>query len=225
MIVLVIEDEASLLAAIEYNLRREGYAVLTAAAGPDGLRLALENKPDLILLDIMLPDMDGLEICRRVRRVSGVPILILSARGDEIDRVVGLEIGADDYLTKPFSMRELVARVRAMLRRAQMTVPEPERILQVDGLSMDPSRREVIASGASVTLKPREFDLLAFLVRHPGQVFSRDQLLERVWGYDFAGDTRTVDTHVKTLRDKLGDLASSPRWIETVRGVGYRLRN
>src|SRR5262245_18693539 len=203
--ILVIEDDSNLRTTIAYNLKREGYAVRAAEDGPAGLNLALDGQSDLVVLDLMLPGLDGFELCRRLRRESNVPILILSARGDEVDRVVGLEIGADDYLTKPFSMRELIARVRAMLRRAQLTRSTPEAgVLRLGDLQIDPARRDVAIDGRLVALKPREFDLLLFLARHPGQVFSREQLLERVWGYDYAGDTRTVDTHVKTLRDKLG---------------------
>jgi len=181
------------------------------------------------VLDLMLPGIDGLEVCRRLRQRSTVPILMLTARDSEIDRVVGLEVGADDYLPKPFSMRELLARVKAILRRAELDriVPQPvppDRVV-ADGLVVYLSRRRVEADGTPVALKPREFDLLAFLASHPGQVFSRSQLLHHVWGFEFAGDTRTVDVHVRSLRTKLGDRAEDSRWIETVWGVGYRLRD
>ncbi|HEY7067443.1 MAG TPA: response regulator transcription factor, partial [Chloroflexota bacterium] len=185
--------------------------------------------PDVVVLDLMVPGIDGLEVCRRLRQRSAVPILMLTARDTEIDRVVGLEVGADDYLAKPFSMRELLARVKAILRRADLDraaqqPAAPDR-LALDGLTVYPGRRRVEVDGQAVALKPREFDLLAFLASHPGQVFSRAQLLTHVWGYDFAGDTRTVDVHVRSLRTKLGDRADDARWIETVWGVGYRLRD
>ena len=176
----------------------------------------------------MLPGIDGLEVCRRLRQRGAVPILMLTARDSEVDRVVGLEIGADDYLSKPFSMRELLARVKAILRRAELDraageTLDPERI-EANGLTVFLGRRRVVADGVEVALKPREFDLLAFLARHRGQVFTRGQLLTQVWGYDYTGDTRTVDVHVRSLRTKLGDRADVPRWIETVWGVGYRFR-
>jgi DNA-binding response OmpR family regulator len=226
--ILIVDDEPNLRHTVGYNLRREGYEVVQAADGEAALGAAQSHPPDLVVLDLMLPGIDGLEVCRRLRQRSAVPILMLTARDSEIDRVVGLEVGADDYLAKPFSMRELVARVRAILRRAELNraarePAAPERI-SADGLILDLGRRRVEVDGAPVLLKPREFDLLAFLARHPGQVFSRAQLLTHVWGYDFAGDTRTVDVHVRSLRTKLGDRADDARWIETVWGVGYRFR-
>jgi DNA-binding response OmpR family regulator len=222
--ILVVEDEASLLAAITYNLRREGHDVLTATDGEQGLHVARQAEPDLLILDLMLPKLDGLEVCRVLRGESAVPILMLTARGEEVDRVVGLELGADDYLTKPFSMRELLARVKALLRRAQMVrhaVAPPERV-RVGALDIDLAGRRVTLRGRALTLKPREFDLLAFLAQHPGRVFTREHLLQRVWGYDYHGEARTVDVHVRWLREKLEEDPSSPRVIETVRGVGYR---
>lgn len=226
--ILIVDDESNLRHTVGYNLRREGHEVLEAAGGEAALAVAAAQGVDLVILDIMLPGMDGFEVCRRLRQRSGVPILMLTARDSEVDRVVGLEIGADDYLAKPFSMRELLARVKAMLRRADLdrpgTASAAEEGVVADGLTIQFGRRRVIVVGAEVPLKPREFDLLAFLARHPGQVFTREQLLARVWGYDYAGDTRTVDVHVRGLRDKLGDRADAPRWIETVWGVGYRFR-
>jgi DNA-binding response OmpR family regulator len=226
--ILIVDDEPNLRHTVGYNLRREGYEVVQAPDGEAALAAAQSQPPDLVVLDLMLPGIDGLEVCRRLRQRSAVPILMLTARDTEIDRVVGLEVGADDYLAKPFSMRELMARVKAILRRADLdrAVQQPvaaER-LAANGLIVYPGRRRVEVDGAPVALKPREFDLLAFLAGHPGQVFSRAQLLTHVWGYDFAGDTRTVDVHVRSLRTKLGDRAEDSRWIETVWGVGYRFR-
>jgi DNA-binding response OmpR family regulator len=226
--ILIVDDEPNLRHTVSYNLRREGHEVLEAADGEAALSTARGNMPDLVILDLMLPGIDGLEVCRRLRERSAVPILMLTARDTEVDRVVGLELGADDYLAKPFSMRELVARVKAILRRAELdravlVATAPDRI-DADGLTIHLGRRRVEAAGTEVGLKPREFDLLAFLARHPGQVFSRAQLLSQVWGYDYAGDTRTVDVHVRSLRTKLGDRADTPRWLETVWGVGYRFR-
>jgi DNA-binding response OmpR family regulator len=225
---LIVDDESNLRHTVGYNLRREGYDVLEAADGEAALAAAGARSLDLVVLDLMLPGIDGLEVCRRLRERGPVPILILTARGDEIDRVVGLELGADDYLAKPFSMRELLARVKAILRRAELSrsappPPAPTRLV-LDGLTVDLGRRRAAVDEEPVTLKPREFDLLAFLARHPGQVFTRAQLLEHVWGYDYVGDSRTVDVHVRSLRTKLGDRADAPRWIETVWGVGYRFR-
>jgi len=222
---LVIDDEANLRHTLGYALRQEGYEVLTADDGESGIAAFRASKPDLVILDVMLPRVDGLEVCRRLRKETDVPIIMLTARDSELDKIVGLEVGADDYLAKPFSVRELVARVRAALRRAARA-PEPPaaEALELNGLRVDVPRRRVTADGVEVPLKPKEFDLLAFLVEHPGRVFAREQILAKVWGFDYAGDSRTVDTHVKTLREKLGDRAERPRWIETVRGVGYRLR-
>lgn len=222
---LVIDDEANLRHTLSYALKQEGYEVLTAEDGEEGLRVFREGRPDLVILDVMLPRMDGFEVCRRLRKESDVPVVMLTARDTELDKIVGLEIGADDYLAKPFSVRELVARVRALLRRtARQADTSPAGPLERDGLALDITRHRVTREGSEVALKPKEFDLLAFLMERPGQVFSREQILTGVWGYDQAGDTRTVDTHVKTLRERLGEDAARPRWIETVRGVGYRFR-
>lgn len=223
--VLVIDDEPNLRHTLSYALRQEGYEVLTAGDGEEGLELFRQSKPDLVILDVMLPRQDGFEVCRRLRRESDVPVVMLTARDTELDKIVGLEIGADDYLAKPFSVRELIARVRALLRRAIRTErTESGEITQRAGLVVDPGRRRATRDGAEIALKPKEFELLAFLIARPGQVFTREQILAAVWGFDYAGDSRTVDTHVKTLRDRLGDDASLPRWIETIRGVGYRFR-
>lgn len=225
--ILVVDDEPNLLHSVAYSLRREGHEVITAADGEEALARARGERPDALVLDVMLPVMDGFEVCRQLRSDSTVPILMLTAKDSEIDRVVGLEIGADDYLTKPFSMRELLARVKAMLRRAGMMHAQPAappEVLRGDDLEIDLHRRRVVCQGREIAMKPKEFDLLAFLMARPGRVFTRDALLEQVWGYDYGGITRTVDAHVRSLREKLGDDADAPRWIETVRGVGYRFR-
>jgi DNA-binding response OmpR family regulator len=227
--ILIVEDEPSLRASIVYNLRRAGYEVVAAADGEQALAAWAAEPADLVLLDLMLPKVDGLEVCRRLRQSSSVPIVILTARADEVDRVVGLEVGADDYVTKPFSMRELIARVKAILRRRELLEQELRRPAGVDEtlthgvLTIEPSRRRISRGGKEVALKPKEFDLLLFLARHVGQVLSADQLIEQVWGYDSLGDVSTVRVHIRTLREKLEDDPSQPRLIETVRGVGYRL--
>ena len=224
MRLLIVDDDANLRHTLGYALRQEGFEVIAAEDGERGLEAFRQDRPDAIVLDLMLPNVDGFEVCRRIRRESDVPILMLTARDTEIDKVVGLELGADDYLAKPFSTRELVARVRALLRRTRpVRAPTPER-LESGALQLDAARHRVTLDGREVALKPKEFDLLAFFTGHPGQVFGREQLLASVWGFDFAGDSRTVDTHVKTLREKLGDDAEHPRWIDTLRGVGYRFR-
>jgi DNA-binding response OmpR family regulator len=227
--IMVVEDDLTLLETLEYNLAGEGYEVITAADGLTALEIAHEEKPDLIVLDLMLPRLDGFEVCRILRRETSVPILMLTARADEVDRVVGLEVGADDYLTKPFSMRELLARVKALLRRVRLTreemaveqgMPGTEQ-LAFDDLVIDLDRREVLVRDESLRLKPKEFELLVFLARHPGMALSRDLLLERVWGWDYGGGSRTVDVHVRWLREKVEADPASPERIVTVRGVGY----
>lgn len=223
--VLVIDDEQNLRHTLSYALQQEGYEVGTAVDGEEGIESFRSMRPDIVILDVMLPHMDGFEVCRRLRRESDVPIIMLTARDTELDKVVGLEIGADDYLAKPFSVRELIARIRAMLRRARPpAVTVTADVLRSPGLVLDVRRHRVERDGTQIELKPREFDLLAFLMAHQGQAFTRDQILAGVWGFDYAGDARTVDTHVKALRERLGDRAEAPRWIETVRGVGYRFR-
>ncbi len=231
--VLVVDDEANIREAIAFTLRREGFNVLEAETGLEGVELAARN-PDAIVLDIMLPGIDGLEVLRRVRAKSNVPVLMLSAKGDEIDRVIGLEIGADDYITKPFAMRELVARIRAIVRRVGMInepAPAPSPATTVTGngseihagqLVIDTASRIVTNNGEQVELNPKEFDLLAYFARHPGVVMSRDALLREVWGYEFRVDTRTVDVHVRWLRLKLEANPAAPRMLVTVRGSGYR---
>lgn len=222
--ILIVEDEPVLLETLAYNVQREGHQALTAADGRTALHLARTVHPDLLLLDLMLPEVSGLDICRTLRRERmTVPIIMLTARDQEIDKVVGLELGADDYLTKPFSMRELIARIGALLRRAQMTEAAhlDTTVLRAGPITLDLRARRLLSNGNPVPLKPREFDLLAFFLRHPGQVWSREQLLERVWGYEYA-DPRTVDVHVRWLRQKIEPDPSTPRYLQTVRGAGYR---
>ncbi|NPV09177.1 MAG: response regulator transcription factor [Anaerolineae bacterium] len=229
--VLIVEDEPTLVDTLRYNLARQGYTVITAMDGLAALELARREQPDLVLLDIMLPELDGIEVCRLLRQEMSVPIIMLTARDEEIDKVVGLEVGADDYITKPFSMRELLARVKANLRRVRMTRQDSgdgeadarAQKLVLRDIVIDLGRREVLRQGSPVALTPREFELLAFLARNRGIVLSRELILERVWGWDFAGGTRTVDVHIRGLREKLEDDPAHPSRIVTVRGAGYRL--
>jgi DNA-binding response OmpR family regulator len=227
--ILVVEDDLTLLETLEYSLAADGYQVVTAADGQSGLEAARKDQPDLIVLDIMLPGIDGLEVCRILRQETTVPILMLTARSGEVDRVVGLEVGADDYLVKPFSMRELQARIKALLRRVrlireEMAGPgdpsETQRLIFED-LTIDLDRHEVLRSDTPLHLKPKEFELLLFLARHRGVALSRDLILERVWGWDFDGGSRTVDVHVRWIREKIEADPSDPQRIVTVRGVGY----
>ncbi|MER3456642.1 MAG: DNA-binding response regulator [candidate division GAL15 bacterium] len=217
--ILVVDDERPLVDAVRFALHREGHQVEEALDGLQALELARSGRFDLILLDVMLPGMSGFEVCRILRQESDVAILLLTARSEETDRVVGLDLGADDYVTKPFSMRELLARVRAALRRRGM---QQSSALTVGDLVLDPARREVRCGQRVLTLAPKEYDLLQVLLRHAGRVLTRDQLVEHVWGYDYAGEERTVDVHVSWLRRKLREAGSTVR-IEAVRGVGYRL--
>jgi len=228
--ILVVEDDPTLLDTLEYNLARQQYQVYTASDGVSALDLARQEKPDLVVLDLMLPGLDGLEVCRILRQEMTVPILMLTARDDEIDKIVGLEVGADDYMTKPFSMRELLARIKAQLRRLSFTQQETNEAEPVSGsdrlvlgdLVMDAGRREVTLKGTPVRLKPKEYDLLLFLMRNRNMALSRDLILERVWGWDYDGGTRTVDVHVRWLRAKIEEDPAKPTRIITVRGVGYR---
>lgn len=224
--ILVVEDDANLLETLKYNLRKECYVVVAATDGEEAVSTARREKPDLIILDIMLPKMSGFEVCRILRKEMTVPILMLTAKADETDKVVGLEIGADDYMTKPFSLKELLARVRAMLRRSQMAETPLSAVpsaVKIGGLEVDIARHKASLSGALLELSPKEFELLAFLARNKGLVFSRDQLLEKVWGYDFTGDTRTVDVHMRWLRQKIEADPAHPQRLVTVRGTGYKL--
>ncbi|MGQ0604034.1 MAG: response regulator transcription factor [Anaerolineales bacterium] len=220
--VLLIEDEATVRDTLAMNLRAEKFDVVTASDGADGLRLARDEAPDLIILDLMLPELDGLSVCRMLRRDSDVPIIMLTARGTEMDRITGLETGADDYVVKPFSLGELLARVRATLRRVRADNRSATTKLSANELSLDLLSRRAYLNGGELKLTHREFDLLAELMRNQGAVLSRDLLLNRVWGYDYVGDSHTVDVHIRWLREKIEEDPSAPKRITTVRGVGYR---
>jgi len=225
--VLLVEDDPSILATLKYNLGMEGYEVIAVMDGAEALTLARSRTPNLIVLDVMLPIMSGMEVCRSLRAEGDtVPILMLTARAEEIERVVGLETGADDYMIKPFSVREVVAKVAAMLRRVEMLTAkdeeQPEERVGIGDIVIDLAGREVTRSGEVIHLRPKEYDLLVYLVLDRGRAFSRDQLLQHVWGYDYAGDTRTVDVHVRWLRQKIEEDPSSPKYVLTVRGLGYR---
>jgi len=224
--ILVVDDEPAIVDALRYNLEKSHHRVLVAQDGERALQLAASGAPDLVILDLMLPGIDGLEVCRRLRQAGQVPIIMLTARDEEVDRVVGLELGADDYVAKPFSMRELMARVKAVLRRAQAAPQAGGQPLTLGPLRLDPSRFEASWEMAAIRLSPLEFELLEALIRHPGQVLSRDQLLDSVWGYDYHGDTRAVDTAVKRLRARMREAsAQAADLLETVHGVGYKLRD
>ncbi len=227
--VLVVDDERVLTETIGYNLRREGYTTVNAYDGPGALVAARRERPDAIVLDVMLPGLDGFEVCRALRRESAVPIIMLTAREGELDTVLGLELGADDYLTKPFSMRELLARLKALLRRSELaeasqpvTPNEGDQPIRLGPLQIDPPQHRASWAGRPLELKPKEFELLLFLARNHNVVLSRDVLLERVWGYDYPVDTRTVDVHIRWLREKIETLPSTPVHLLTVRGLGYR---
>ncbi|GAB4144243.1 MAG: response regulator transcription factor [Candidatus Promineifilaceae bacterium] len=234
--ILIVEDDSTLRETLAYNLTRQGYTVITASDGRNAISLAEHHHPELILLDVMLPGLDGMEVCRRLRQQMSTPILMLTARSDEVDKVVGLEMGADDYITKPFSMRELLARIKAQLRRVRLTREEvaaeaeeesktlgkdTERLI-FDNLVIDQARREVLLNGLPLRFKPKEYELLLFLARHRGIALSRDLILERVWGWSYDGSSRTVDVHVRWLREKIEPDPANAERIVTVRGIGYR---
>ncbi len=229
--ILVVEDDLTLQETLAYNLERQGYQVDTVADGPSALKQARAAHPDLILLDVMLPGMDGFEVCRVLRQEMSTPVLMLTARDDEIDRVVGLEVGADDYLVKPFSMRELLARIKALLRRVRLIREEiasenrssdGSQNLVFGNMTIDSGRREVRLGENPVGMKPKEYDLLLFLAQHRGQVLTREFILERVWGWDYIGDSRTVDVHIRWLREKIESDPANPKRLVTVRSAGYR---
>lgn len=225
--VLIIEDEKSISDIIKFNLIKEGFTVDTAYDGQDGLNKALSESPDIILLDVMLPLMDGFAVCKKVRETSAVPIVMLTAKEEEVDKVLGLELGADDYITKPFGMRELIARIKANIRRTELMSSKqdaPSNIKEFGNLAIDLNRYEVRKDGQTLELTLREFELLKYLAEREDRVFSREQLLEEVWGYEYYGDIRTVDVTVRRLREKLEDDSSSPKYIMTKRGIGYYFR-
>ena len=223
---MVVEDEENLLAAIKYNLDNEGYLSITANNGTEAIGLVSSEDPDLVILDVMLPELDGLEVCRIIRKDNDVPIIFLTAKDQEMDRVVGLELGADDYVVKPFSMIELLARVKAMLRRQRVkdsfTKDHLEEVLVSGSLSLNTASRILTRDGEILDIKPRAFDLLLLLMQNKGRAFSREQILERLWGTDFYGDTRTVDVHIRWIREKIEDDPSDPTKLKTVRSIGYR---
>lgn len=229
--VLVVDDEAALRETLAYNLNKEGYQVDTVEDGPSAIEKNRTFHPDVIVLDIMLPGMDGFEVCRHIRQESNTPILMLTARDDEIDRVVGLEVGADDYLTKPFSMRELIARVKALLRRIRMieedmagreAVPDQQQVVIRGNLEINTTRREVSLDGKPLDIKPKEYELLLYLAQHTGQMLSREMILENVWGWEYFGESRTVDVHIRWLREKIEKDPAHPARLVTVRSAGYR---
>lgn len=230
--VLLVDDEPTLLQALSYNLKKEGYEVLTAVDGTGALATARAESPDVIVLDVMLPGLSGFDVCRTLRSETTIPILMLTARSDEFDRVLGLELGADDYIVKPVGLRELLARIKSMLRRVQMSPPASgndqaaasvRAVFERGPLRLDPPRREASWLGRELALRPKEFELLHHMARHEGWVLTRDSLLESVWGFDYIGDPRTVDVHIRWLREKLETDPGRPRYIHTVRGVGYKL--
>jgi two-component system response regulator RegX3 len=224
--ILVVEDEDSFIDALTVGLAREGFRVQVARDGAQALDLFDIVKPDLVLLDVMLPKVSGIDVCREIRSRSKVPIIMVTAKGSEIDTVVGLEVGADDYVSKPYRLRELVARMRAVLRRSPGEAPvvaiDPAEVLEVGDVSLDPSRHEVVIRGADVSLPLKEFELLTILLENAGRVLSRDVLIDRVWGHDYVGDTKTLDVHVKRLRAKVEDDPANPTRIVTIRGLGYK---
>ncbi len=226
-VILIVEDEKAISDIIKFNLVKEGFKVETAFDGQDGLNKALNISPDLILLDVMLPMMDGFSVCKKIRETSSVPIIMLTAKEEEVDKVLGLELGADDYITKPFGMRELVARIKANIRRVDLidnSKNQPEDIQNFGNLDIDMNRYEARKNGKSLELTLREFELLKYLAERENKVFSREQLLEEVWGYEYYGDIRTVDVTVRRLREKVEDDSSNPNYIMTKRGIGYYFR-
>lgn len=228
--ILVVEDEESFVEALRVGLQREGFQIDIARDGPQALAQFKKSSPDLVLLDVMLPGISGIDVCREIRSESGVPIIMVTAKSEEIDAVVGLEVGADDYVSKPYRLRELVARIRALLRRVAINGTSPvlgfdsdEPVLRVGGLHLDSERHEVAVDGVQVKLPLKEFQILTLLMRNPGRVVTRDTFIDRVWGYDYVGDTKTLDVHIKRLRAKIEPNPNRPERIVTVRGVGYKL--
>jgi two-component system alkaline phosphatase synthesis response regulator PhoP len=223
--ILVIDDELHIVELLKYNLETNGYKVIYALNGKDGLDLAIEKKPDLILLDIMLPEMDGFDVCKEIKKrqhIDNIPIIMLTAKSEEFDKILGLELGADDYVTKPFSVRELLARIKVVLRRN--VKDEPSDTLSISNLLLDMDKHEVTKDGKKIDLTLKEFELLKLLVLNKGKVLTRDFLLDKVWGYEYYGETRTVDVHVRHLRQKIEDDDRNPRYVETVRGIGYKFK-
>ncbi len=227
-LIFVVEDEKHILQLIKYNLEAAGYRVTTFESGESFLNEVKNTVPDLIMLDIMLPGMDGYEVCRQVKQfpsTKNLPVIMLTAKGDEFDKVLGLELGADDYITKPFSVRELLARIKALFRRINTSSAEDSEIVKHDGIIIDTTRREVYKDGELIDMPLKEFELIKMLVKNKGKVLSRDILLEKIWGFDYYGETRTVDVHIRYLRQKIESDPSAPQYIETVRGIGYRFND
>ncbi|MCL5037610.1 MAG: response regulator transcription factor [Chloroflexi bacterium] len=222
--ILVVDDEKNIVELVKYNLNKEGYDVICAYDGFEAVNLTRQESPDLIILDIMLPGQSGMDVCRILRKETRTPIIMATAKGEEIDKILGLEMGADDYVTKPFSPRELVARVKAVLRRTSSRGEEKDEV-SFDDLTINLIKHEVRKGGEEVDLKPKEFDLLRLLATNPGKVFTRDFLLEQLWGYDYLGDTRTVDVHMRRLRQKIEVDAASPCYLKTVHGIGYKFQH
>ena len=223
---MVVEDEPAIVEALEFGLSAEGFDVVSTSDGAESIDLFQRERPDLVLLDLMLPGMSGTEVCKRLRSDTAVPIIMVTAKDSEIDRVVGLELGADDYVTKPFSMRELAARIRAVLRRgADWDVPDTTSPLEVRGVRIDPERHEVTVRGELVELPPKEFALLELLLRNAGRVMTRDLIIDRIWGADYVGDTKTLDVHIKRIRGRIEEDPKDPRLVMTVRGVGYKFND
>ncbi|MBU3175118.1 response regulator transcription factor [Clostridium estertheticum] len=221
--VLVVDDEEHIRELIKFNLEKNGYKVICADNGIDAVKLAKEQVPQLMLLDLMLPGMDGLDVCKEIRKdsnMSGMPIIMITAKGEEIDKIIGLELGADDYITKPFSVRELVARVKAILRRTTMQIVE--KTFKIGNLVIDFGKHEVIKSEIRIDLTLKEFELLQILIKNKGRVMTRDFLLDKIWGYEYVGETRTVDVHIRHLRQKIEEDDKNPVYIQTIRGIGYR---
>lgn len=225
--ILIIDDELHIVELIKYNLEMNGYKVYYALNGNEGMNIAYEKKPDLILLDIMLPEIDGFEVCKKIKRddeLANIPIIMLTAKGEEFDKILGLELGADDYITKPFSVRELVARIKVVLRR-NTKEEKQNNIITIGNLTIDMERHEVLKDGKRVELTLKEFELLKLLILNKGKVMTRDFLLDKIWGYEYYGETRTVDVHVRHLRQKIEEDDKNPKYIETVRGIGYKFKD
>lgn len=223
-LVLVIDDERTLVKALTFSLEKEGFQVEQAYNGEEALQKVFDLKPDIIVLDLMLPGLDGFEVCRRIRKKLDVPIIMLTARDEDIDKVLGLELGADDYMTKPFNSRELIARIKAILRRSMVREEEAKKQVKIDRLVIDLLQHRVRSEGRDISLTAKEFALLSFLATHAGNVYSREQLLEQIWGYDYNGDVRTVDVHVRHLREKIETDPGNPELLITVWGIGYKIK-
>ncbi|HHX77911.1 MAG TPA: response regulator transcription factor [Firmicutes bacterium] len=222
--ILVVDDEKTLVKALKYNLEKEGYQVSAAYDGEEALAAVEANPPDLIVLDLMLPKLDGFEVCRRIRKTLDTPIIMLTAKTEDIDKILGLELGADDYMTKPFNPRELIARIKALFRRFPGSQDKEKRLVEHSGIKVDLFRHKVWLKGEEIDLTSKEFSLLSLLISNPGRVYSREQLLKQVWGYDYYGDARTVDVHIRHLREKIEEDPGNPRLVLTVWGSGYKFR-